>query len=376
MYFKISKLHSWSKRADQVRRHNYAALPNKKDGISMYFFRNDYSEGALPQVMEALNRTNLCSTVGYGLDPYCREAAEKIRHRFQCPDADVHFLVGGTQTNQTVIAAALRPWEAAIAADTGHINVHETGAIEATGHKVCTAPHVNGKLTADAIRTVFAAHGNGKDEHMVAPKLVYISNATELGTVYTKKELEDISHTCRELGLYLFLDGARLAPALTSPGNKVTPEDLADLCDAFYIGGTKNGLLFGEALIITRDSLKGGFRHAIKQRGGMLAKGRLLGLQFSTILDDDLWLQAGAHANEQAARLSAGLKDLGYDMVVDSPTNQLFPILENGQIARLEQEFSFEHWAAVSDTHTAVRFVTSWATKPEAVDALLAALRR
>ena len=211
---------------------------------------------------------------------------------------------------------------------------------------------------------------------MVAPKLVYISNATELGTVYTKKELEDISHTCRELGLYLFLDGARLAPALTSPGNKVTPEDLADLCDAFYMGGTKNGLLFGEALVITRDSLKGGFRHAIKQRGGMLAKGRLLGLQFSTILDDDLWLQAGAHANEQAARLSAGLKELGYDMVVDSPTNQLFPLLENGQIARLEQEFSFEHWAPISDTHTAVRFVTSWATKPEAVDALLAALRR
>ena len=341
----------------------------------MYFFRNDYSEGALPQVMEALSRTNLCSTVGYGMDPYCHEAAEKIKARFACPDADVHFLMGGTQTNLTVLSAALRPWEAVIAADTAHIAVHETGAVEATGHKVCTVSCPDGKLTPERIQQVWEAHACGHDEHMVLPKLVYLSNSTELGTVYTRKELTALSQTCRQLGLYLYLDGARLAQALTSPGNKLQPEDLADLCDAFYIGGTKDGLLFGEALVIARDSLKPNFRHAIKQRGGMLAKGRLLGLQFSTLLDDDLWLRAAAHANEKAARLADGLRAMGYAMVVDSPTNLLFPIFENSQVMRLEQDFSFEHWGPVDKTHTAIRLVTSWATTDEAVDAFLAAVQ-
>ncbi len=341
----------------------------------MYFFRNDYSEGALPQVMEALARTNACSTVGYGDDPYCHEAASKIRHRFGCPNADVHFLVGGTQTNLTFLSAALRPWEAVIAAGTAHIATHETGAIEACGHKVCTVPTADGKLRPEQIRQVYADHGAGRDEHMVLPKLVYLSNATELGTVYTRAELTAISQTCRELGLYLYLDGARLAQALTSPGCRLQPEDLADLCDAFYIGGTKNGLLFGEALVIARDCLKPNFRHAIKQRGGMLAKGRLLGLQFSTVFDDDLWLQAARHANQLAARLTEGLRAAGWPLLVDSPTNQVFPILPNDRVVLLEQEFSFERWGAVDDGHTAVRLVTSWATEPAAVDALLAALR-
>lgn len=341
----------------------------------MYFFRNDYSEGALPQVMDALSRTNFCSTVGYGEDPYCHEAVEKIRARFACPDADVHFLMGGTQTNLTVLSAALRPWEAVIAADTAHIATHETGAVEATGHKVLTVPCPDGKLTPEQIRQVWDAHESGRNEHMVLPKLVYLSNSTELGTVYTRKELTALSQTCRQLGLYLYLDGARLAQALTSPGCKLQPADLPDLCDAFYIGGTKNGLLFGEALVISRDSLKPNFRHAIKQRGGMLAKGRLLGLQFSTVLDDDLWLKAAAHANAQAARLSEGLRALGCPMLVDSPSNQVFPIFANSQILRLEQDFNFEHWGAVDDGHTAIRLVTSWSTTDEAVDAFLAAVQ-
>lgn len=341
----------------------------------MYFLRNDYSEGALPQVMEALVRTNLCPTTGYGDDPYCHEAAEKLRARFSCPDADVHFLMGGTQTNLTVMSAFLRPWEAVIAADTGHISIHETGAIEATGHKICTVASSDGKLHPGQIRQVFEAHACGHDEHMVLPKLVYLSDSTELGTIYSRSELAAISRVCRELDLYLYLDGARLAAALACPANDLRPEDLADLCDAFYLGGTKNGLLFGEALLILRDSLKPNFRHAVKQHGAMLAKGRLLGLQFSTVLDDDLWLQSARHANELAARLTDGLAAMGYPLLVQSPTNQVFPIFPNGQLALLDQSFSFERWAAVDPEHTAVRLVTSWATSPETVEAFLAAVR-
>ncbi len=338
----------------------------------MYFFRNDYSEGALPEVLDALVRTNLCATVGYGLDPYCAEAAEAIRARFACPDADVHFLVGGTQTNQTAIGAFLRPWEAVIAAGTGHVAVHETGAIEATGHKVCTAGTPDGKLTPERIESVFEAHQRGGDEHMVLPKLVYISNSTELGTVYSRKELAAISRTCRELDLYLYLDGARLAVGLDA--GRLEPEDLADLCDAFYIGGTKNGLLFGEALVITRENLKPCFRHAIKQRGGMLAKGRLLGVQFAALFENDLWLKAAAHANAMAKKLREGLAAQGIPFDVDSPTNQLFPILPEAKIHALSRDFNFELWGK-REGGTAVRFVTSWATEEKAVDALLAALR-
>ena len=341
----------------------------------MYYFLNDYSEGALPPVMDALARTNGCATDGYGMDPYCREAAEKLRERFCCPDADVHFLMGGTQTNLTFLSAVLRPWEAVIAAETAHIATHETGAVEACGHKVLTVPSGDGKVRPEQIRQIWEAHGGGRDEHMVLPRLVYLSNATEMGTVYTRAELAAISQVCRELELYLYVDGARLAQAIAASGRKLRPEDLADLCDAFYLGGTKDGLLFGEALVICRDGLKPGFRHAVKQRGGMLAKGRLLGLQFSTFLDDDLWLSAAAHANEQAARLAGGLREAGVELLLPAESNLVFAVLPEAAAARLAQEFRFERWMALDGDRTAIRLVTSWATAPESVDALLEAVR-
>lgn len=341
----------------------------------MIYFRNDYSEGAHPKVLQALVETNLVSTPGYGCDEYCACARELLRERFACPNADVHFLVGGTQTNLTAAAAFLRPWEAIIAADTGHIAVHETGAIEATGHKVYVVPGVDGKLTSDAIRTAVRDHQTGTEEHMVLPRMVYVSDSTELGTIYTRAELQALSDTCRELGLYLYLDGARMAMALTAQGNDLVPEDFAQLCDAFYLGGTKNALLFGEALVIVNNALKPYFRNVMKQHGGMLAKGRLLGVQFAAILQDDLWLQTARHANELAQRLAAALTAMGVPLYAASPTNQVFPIFTNAQVEALRQDFSFEFIARVDENHSAIRFVTSWATRPEDVDALICAVR-
>ncbi len=341
----------------------------------MIYFRNDYSEGAHPKVLQALVETNLVSTPGYGCDEYCACARELLRERFACPNADVHFLVGGTQTNLTAAAAFLRPWEAVIAADTGHIAVHETGAIEATGHKVYVVPGVDGKLAPDAIRTAVRDHQTGTEEHMVLPRMVYVSDSTELGTIYTRAELQALSDTCRELGLYLYLDGARMAMALTAQGNDLVPEDFAQLCDAFYLGGTKNALLFGEALVIVNNALKPYFRNVMKQHGGMLAKGRLLGVQFAAILQDDLWLQTARHANELAQRLAAALTAMGVPLYAASPTNQVFPIFTNAQVEALRQNFSFEFIARVDENHSAIRFVTSWATRPEDVDALICAVR-
>ncbi|MGM9671823.1 MAG: threonine aldolase family protein [Oscillospiraceae bacterium] len=341
----------------------------------MIYFRNDYSEGAHPKVLQALVESNLVSTPGYGCDEYCACARELLRERFACPNADVHFLVGGTQTNLTAAAAFLRPWEAVIAADTGHIAVHETGAIEATGHKVYVVPGVDGKLTPDAIRTAVRDHQTGTEEHMVLPRMVYVSDSTELGTIYTRAELQALSDTCRELGLYLYLDGARMAMALTAQGNDLVPEDFAQLCDAFYLGGTKNALLFGEALVIVNNALKPYFRNVMKQHGGMLAKGRLLGVQFAAILQDDLWLQTARHANELAQRLAAALTAMGVPLYAASPTNQVFPIFTNAQVETLRQDFSFEFIARVDENHSAIRFVTSWATRPEDVDALICAVR-
>ena len=341
----------------------------------MIYFRNDYSEGAHPKVLQALVETNLVSTPGYGCDEYCACARELLRERFACPNADVHFLVGGTQTNLTAAAAFLRPWEAVIAADTGHIAVHETGAIEATGHKVYVVPGVDGKLAPDAIRTAVRDHQTGTEEHMVLPRMVYVSDSTELGTIYTRAELQALSDTCHELGLYLYLDGARMAMALTAQGNDLVPEDFAQLCDAFYLGGTKNALLFGEALVIVNNALKPYFRNVMKQHGGMLAKGRLLGVQFAAILQDDLWLQTARHANELAQRLAAALTAMGVPLYAASPTNQVFPIFTNAQVETLRQDFSFEFIARVDENHSAIRFVTSWATRPEDVDALICAVR-
>lgn len=340
----------------------------------MYHFRNDYSEGAHPRVLEALIRTNEEATPGYGEDVYCAAAARAVRVQFQCPEASVHFLVGGTQTNFTAISAFLRPWEAAVAVDTGHIAVHETGAIEARGHKVITVPHAAGKMTPQALQQVYREHAAGNPGHMVLPRLVYLSDSTELGTVYTKAELTALSALCRELDLYLYLDGARLASALTCPENDLRPEDLPRLCDAFTLGGTKNGLLFGECLVISNPALCPNFRYALKQGGGMLAKGRLLGVQFGAVLEDGLWLDLGRHANRMANRLTEGIRASGYPFYAQSPTNQVFPILPKANIQELEQRFTFELTAPVDEGHDAVRFVTSWATSEEAVDALVQAL--
>ncbi len=340
----------------------------------MISFRNDYSEGAHPNVLAALAKNNLITTCGYSMDDFCAEARGIVRARFSCPQADVHFMVGGTIANTTAIAAALRPWEGVIAADTGHINVHETGAIEASGHKVCAIEAPDGKLTPALVREVMRRHCDGQDEHMVLPRMVYISDATELGTIYTKAELSALHDVCREYGLYLFLDGARLPAALAAEGNDLAPADFAEYCDVFYIGGTKNGLLFGEALVIANDSLKPHFRNIIKQRGGMFAKGFLFGTQFKAYFEDDLWLTMAHHAVTQAQRIQAAAVQKGYSLYAVSPTNQVFLVLPHAQIERLKQDFAFELNGRVDENHEAVRFVCSWATKPEAVDALIAAL--
>ena len=340
----------------------------------MISFRNDYSEGAHPKVLAALEKNNLVTTCGYSMDDFCAEARDVVRARFSCPQADVHFMVGGTIANTTVIAAALRPWEGVIAADTGHINVHETGAIEASGHKVCAIEAPDGKLTPALVREIMRRHCDGQDEHMVLPRMVYISDATELGTIYTKSELSALHDVCREYGLYLFLDGARLPAALVAAGNDLAPADFANYCDVFYIGGTKNGLLFGEALVITNDSLKPHFRNMIKQRGGMFAKGFLFGTQFKAYFKDDLWLSMARHAVSQAQRIQAAAIEKGYSLYAVSPTNQVFLVLSHAQIERLKQDFAFELNGHVDKDHEAARFVCSWATRPEAVDALIAAL--
>ena len=333
----------------------------------MYSFRNDYSEGAHPKVLEALASTNLEQTVGYGMDPRCEAARNTIRRLCNAPDADVHFLVGGTQTNLIVIESLLRPYEAVIAAHTGHVNVHETGAIEATGHKVCTAYAPNGKLTPALVESVVNGHSS---EHMVHPRLVYISDTTEIGTIYTKAELEALRRCCDEHNLFLFMDGARLGSALTSPENDLTLPDLAALTDAFYIGGTKNGALFGEALVMNAPNNH--FRWHMKQRGAMLAKGRLLGVQFQALLEDGVYFEIARHANEMAYRLRDGIAALGYSFPVPSPSNQQFPVLPNTVVEQLKAkgyEFEIDH--AEDDAHTCVRFVTSWATPENAIDAFL-----
>lgn len=333
----------------------------------MYSFRNDYSEGAHPKILQALIDTNLEQTCGYGMDPRCQAAADLIRRLCKAPDADIHFTVGGTQTNLLVIASLLRPYEAVIAAHTGHVNVHETGAIEATGHKVCTAYAPDGKLTPELVESVVNGHSS---EHMVLPRLVYISDTTEIGTIYTKAELQALRDCCDKHGLFLFLDGARLGSALTAEGNDLTLPDLAALTDAFYIGGTKNGVLFGEALVMRTPNEH--FRWHMKQRGAVLAKGRLLGVQFQALLEDGLYLDLARHANEMAFRLRDGVAALGYPFPVASPSNQQFPVLPNSVVkALLDKGYEFEIDRAVDADHTCVRFVTSWATPESAIDAFL-----
>ena len=343
----------------------------------MIYFNNDYAEGCHEKVLQALNETNLVQTPGYGEDDYYRRAAEKIRALCAAPEAAVHFLVGGTQANLTVIDAALRPHQGALCAVSGHINVHETGAVEATGHKVLTVPSDDGKITAAQVAAVVEAHrADASFEHTVQPKLVYISNPTELGTLYTLAELEELSKVCHGLGLYLFLDGARLGYGLAAKGNDVTMPDLARLCDVFYIGGTKVGALFGEAVVIPNPVLAEDFRYLIKQHGGMLAKGRLLGVQFDALMSDGLYFEIAARADALADRLRDTMAELGVPFLVPGVTNQLFPILPDSVLDTLSEQYVFCEQQRVDETHRAVRFCTSWATREAHVEALCRDLRR
>ena len=340
----------------------------------MIRFECDYTTGAHPKILEALVNTNAEGCPGYGVDIHCERARAMLRELCQAPEAGVHFLVGGTQANATVIAAALRPHQGVLCAETGHIYVHETGAVEATGHKVLALPAENGKITARQIHDYCKAHhSNPAWEHMVQPGLVYLSQPTELGTVYTLAELEEVSQTARRWKLPLFVDGARLACGLAA--SDVALPDLARLCDVFYLGGTKAGLLFGEAVVITNPSLDQDFRCLIKQRGGMLAKGRLLGVQFEAFLEGGLFLEIGRKEAAQAMRLREAFLSKGFPLFVDSATNQQFPILPDGAVEALERDYSFEVWEKVDEGHTAVRFCTSWSTSGSDVDALIASIQ-
>ncbi len=327
----------------------------------MYSFLNDYSEGAHPLVLEELLKTNHMQTVGYGNDEYCEKARDIILDRIKNKDADVHFLVGGTQTNLTFISHALRDYEAVIATDEGHINVHETGAIEATGHKVLTHLHSDGKLTVEMIDKIVSSH---TDEHMVYPKMVYISQTTELGTYYTLEELKNIYEYTSSHGLYLFIDGARLGSAIVLE-DAPKFEDLGQYCDAFYIGGTKMGALFGEALVILNNDLKKNFRFQLKQKGAMLAKGRLLGVQFYALLKDCLYEKIGEHENAMADLLREGLKD--YEFYCPSRTNQVFVKLPEHVLKHIEKEYKVIPMKTFEDGTILVRMVTSWATQKEEV---------
>ena len=338
----------------------------------MIRFNCDYSEGAHPKVLERLVQTNMEQTPGYGEDEHCRRAAQLIRKECGRQDVDVHFMTGGTQTNLTVISAALRPHQGVISADTGHVNVHESGAIEATGHKVLAqANYPEGKLTAQIVRQVVESHYNDETQvHMVQPKMVYISHPTELGTLYAKAELEELAQVCREKSLYLFLDGARLGYGLTAPGTDVTMADVARLCDVFYIGGTKVGALFGEALVVANPSLKEDFLYLIKQKGAMLAKGRLLGVQFEAMFEDGLYYEMGKAANQAAAVIRRACQEKGFPFLCDSPTNQQFPILPDEALPKLAENYAFANFGKTDEGHTAVRFCASWATPLEDAQAL------
>ena len=343
----------------------------------MIYFHNDYSEGCHEKVLQRLIETNMEQTTGYGEDAYCAAAADKIRACCGRDDVDVHFLVGGTQANLTVIDAALRPHQGALCAVSGHINVHETGAVEATGHKVLPLPSDDAKITAEQVEEVVLAHRNdGSFEHMAQPKLVYISNPSELGTLYSLEELEALSETCRKLGLYLFLDGARMGYGLMAKDYDVTLADIARLCDVFYIGGTKVGALFGEAVVISNPALKEDFRYIMKQHGGMLAKGRLLGVQFDALFTDNLYFDISGHAIKMANRIRECFDSLGVRYLVPGSTNQIFPVLSDDLLGKLAKNFMFTEMERVDENHRCVRFCTSWATKEENVDALCSELRR
>lgn len=343
----------------------------------MIRFNCDYSEGAHPFVLEKLVQTNLEQTAGYGADPYCRRAAQLLKDLFEAPEAEVHFLCGGTQTNLTVIKACLRPYQCVISADCGHINVHETGAIEATGHHIMALPSPNGKITAEQIARVCESHWKDDNpEFAPQPKLVYLSFPTEYGTLYSKEELEKIRRVCDEHNLFLFIDGARLGYGLETPENDISAAELASLCDVFYVGGTKNGALLGEAVLIMNPKLQKDFRYFIKQRGGMLAKGRVLGIQFAALFEKGLYFELARHANKLARTIRTACEEAGFKIWIDSPTNQQFVVLPNQVLAELETVYAFAHTCYPSKTETVVRICTSWATREEDVAQLCADLKK
>ncbi|MFJ8258592.1 threonine aldolase family protein [Peribacillus asahii] len=343
----------------------------------MIRFDNDYAEGAHERILKRIVETNEEQTPGYGVDEYCEKARTYIKKACDVENADIHFLVGGTQTNITTIASILRPHQGVVAASTGHIAVHETGAIEATGHKVLTLPSDDGKIKAEQVKELYDAHWNdATHEHMVQPGLVYISHPTENGTTYSKSELEKLSEVCRECGLPLFMDGARLGYGLVSLDSDLSLADIARLCDVFYIGGTKIGALFGEAVVIINDNLKKDFRYLIKQKGGLLAKGRLLGIQFETLFEDGLYFELSNHAVEMAMMIREAFVEKGFSLRYDSKTNQQFPILPNDVLMKLDKKYSFSFWEKVDATHSVVRFCTSWATKKEHVEMLIEDIKK
>ena len=341
----------------------------------MLYFLSDYTEGAHPKVLERLAETNLVSQPGYGEDCFCAAAREKIRAACEKPGADVYFLTGGTQTNAVAIASLLKRWEGVIAAQTGHIGVHEAGAVEFTGHKVLALPGEKGKLAAQTVADYCRAfYADETHDHMPFPGMVYISQPTERGTLYTKAELAALHEVCGAYGMRLFLDGARLGYGLMSPDCDMTLPELCELCDLFTIGGTKVGALCGEALVFPKGDMPEHFATMVKQQGAMLAKGRLLGVQFDALFTEGLYFEIGLHAISLAMKLKAAFREKGYPLFADSPTNQQFPILTAEQLTKLRQHAAFEIWAPLPDGRTAVRFVTSWATREEDVDALIALL--
>lgn len=341
----------------------------------MQHFDNDYMEGMHPLILERLAQTNMLKTTGYGCDEICESARMRIREACGVPDAAVHFLVGGTQTNATVIRAMLRPYEGVIAADTGHISLHEAGAIEAGGHKVLTIPHVEGKLSAEAVDAYIEAFRRDEAwEHMVQPGMVYVSFPTEYGTIYSLSELEALSAVCRKWNIPLFVDGARLGYGLMAEGADVTMKDLARLCDVFYIGGTKVGAMFGEAVVVPRADAIPHFFTTIKQCGALLAKGRMLGIQFDVLFEDGLYMRIARHAVEQAMRLREAMIAKGYEVFIPTPTNQLFFALTAEQLEKVSKVTTYSEWEHLSDGRTVIRLATSWATREEDVDALIAAL--
>lgn len=337
----------------------------------MISFESDYICGAHPKVLERLVETNMVPVSGYGCDPYCASAAEKIKEACQCPEAEVRFITGGTQTNQLIISTMLANYQGVVAAKTGHVSTHEGGAIEYTGHKVLELPEKDGKLEADVLaswlKTFFA---DGNHEHMVEPGMVYISFPTEYGTLYSKAELTALYAICQEYQIPLFIDGARLGYGLASNACDLTLPELAKLCDVFYIGGTKVGALCGEAVVFTHNNVPKGFVTQTKQHGALLAKGRLIGVQFDALFTDNLYMEIGKYAIRLAEELKALFLEKGYSLMLDSPTNQQFPILENSKMKELSEQVAFSFWEAYDDNHTVVRFATSWSTTEEEIEML------